>query len=163
METWGGLSEASLLASWSIFSNIRTYREPLGLRKNPKSEYRNPKQIRITKIQMTETSDNSFREVTFRTFENSKLGTRPQVRLECSQAAGATQQVVHIGRLGLAGSLPVPLSGVPTAKVDMSFLTSPWQSGQFTLVSWCITSLSKVYLQLSQLYSKIGIIILPIC
>jgi len=32
---------------------------------NPKSEYRNPKQIRITKIQMTETPDKSFREVTF--------------------------------------------------------------------------------------------------
>jgi hypothetical protein len=32
---------------------------------NPKSEYRNPKQIRITKIQMTETLDKSFREFTF--------------------------------------------------------------------------------------------------
>jgi hypothetical protein len=71
--------------------------------------------------------------------------TSPRFRLECSQAAVATQHVVHIGRLGVAGSLLVPLSGVPTAKVDMSFFTSPWQSGQFTLVSWCITSLSKVY------------------
>jgi hypothetical protein len=55
-----------------------------------------------------------------------------------------SQQVVHMGRLGVDGILLAPLSDVPTAKVDMSFFTSPWQSGQFTLVSWCITSLSKV-------------------
>jgi hypothetical protein len=49
----------------------------------------------------------------------------------------------------------------PTAKVDMSFSTFPWQSGQFTSVSRLITSLSKEYLQGSQLYSKMGMIIPP--
>ena len=53
---WGGVSEASLLASWSIFSTIRTYREPLDLRKNPKSEYRNPKQIQNPNFQMSKTT-----------------------------------------------------------------------------------------------------------
>jgi hypothetical protein len=71
------------------------------------------------------------------------------------------QQVPHIGRGGAAGNSLEPLLEAPTANVDISFLTSPWQSGQSTLVSCCITSLSKVWLHFSQLYSKIGILVLP--
>lgn len=61
------------------------------------------------------------------------------------RAATTTQHVVHMGRFGIEGILLPPLSDAPTAKVDMSFFTSPWQSGQVTLLSCCITSLSKVY------------------
>ena len=36
-----------------------------------------------------------------------------------------SQQVVHLGRLGVDGILVPPSSDAPTAKVDMSFFTFP--------------------------------------
>ena len=56
----------------TAFAQIRNPK----LRPRPKGgdsegEYPNPKQIQMTKIQMTETPNNFFRVFTFRAFENS--------------------------------------------------------------------------------------------
>jgi hypothetical protein len=55
---------------------------------------------------------------------------------------GTQLQLVHILRAGPGAVLRCVLVGM--AKVDMSFFTSPWQSGQCTSASRLITSRSKV-------------------
>jgi hypothetical protein len=53
-------------------------------------------------------------------------------RVYLLKAAGVGPQLVHILGPAVAGTPPLKSWEVPTEKLDISFLTLPWQIGHFT-------------------------------